>query len=294
MTFEQLKYFVQAYQLRSISLAADSLHISRQVLSRSLNNLEKELNISLFQRSVSGVMPTEAGKILYHSAVKILNEQTYAQNKLNSLILEKSQKQRIRIAIPESFMKVTGNSFSDKIATEYPDTFFNVKLSKKEKQRKFYLDNEITIFALEHRYAYKEKLNDRFTLEFLFDRPLYIWIAKTHPLNKLSTPISFSQLKHYPFCILKNSFNGVDFADLLYSKENPFVDTEQSFRSLIYDFGYFTIDCAIGGTFFFSNVFDDRFILKKTDETMYYYVIYRNDMKYSLINFIKNYFESTI
>lgn len=294
MTFEQLKYFVQIYQLHSISLAADSLHISRQVLSRSLNNLEKEVNIELFQRSVSGVTPTEAGKIFYTSATNILNEQTSVLNKLNILISDKSQKQRIRIAMPESFIKIIGNDFSNKIAIQYPNIFFNIKLSQKKKNHKFYLDNEITIFAIEYPYSHKERANDRFTIEYLFEKPLYIWIANNHPLAQISTPITLSQLKNYPFCVLRNSFNGLDFADLLHSNENPYVDTEQSFRSTIRDFGYFTIDCFIGNMFFFQNIFDNTFISKKTSEKMYYYIVYRNDMKYNLIQYIKSFFQSTI
>ena len=59
MELRQIQYFVQLYKDCNITKASQALFIFQQGLSKSINKLEEELGFTLFQRSVSGVKPTD-------------------------------------------------------------------------------------------------------------------------------------------------------------------------------------------------------------------------------------------
>ena len=62
MTLEQLTYLIELSRHHSISEAADALYITQSALSMSLGTLEKELGLTLFDRSNKGISPTEEGQ----------------------------------------------------------------------------------------------------------------------------------------------------------------------------------------------------------------------------------------
>ncbi len=74
MTFEQLEYFVAAAEHDTFFDAANAVHISQSNLSKQIIKLEKELNISLFDRSRRSAHLTEGGRIFYKEAVALLDQ----------------------------------------------------------------------------------------------------------------------------------------------------------------------------------------------------------------------------
>ncbi len=50
MTLNQLIYFEKVAEIENMGLAANLLHIAQPSLSISISNLEKELNLTLFNR----------------------------------------------------------------------------------------------------------------------------------------------------------------------------------------------------------------------------------------------------
>lgn len=74
MEIRQLRHLVAAIDTGTLSVAADSVFITQPALTRSLQNLEHELGVELLQRLPRGVVPTEAGELLYRHAHLIINE----------------------------------------------------------------------------------------------------------------------------------------------------------------------------------------------------------------------------
>ena len=62
MRIEQLHYFQTLIQLGSFNKAAIALHITQPGLSDAIKSLEKEVGVSLINRSHKGVILTDAGK----------------------------------------------------------------------------------------------------------------------------------------------------------------------------------------------------------------------------------------
>lgn len=63
-----------AANFKSISKAADHLHIAQPALSRQLKKLEDDLDVELLQRDARGVRLTEAGTWLFEKAESVLRQ----------------------------------------------------------------------------------------------------------------------------------------------------------------------------------------------------------------------------
>ncbi|MCR5757974.1 MAG: LysR family transcriptional regulator [Selenomonas sp.] len=61
MDIEQIKYFLAVYDCKQMTLAAESLFISQSSLSKHIGQLEKEVGVSLFDRSGRTLHVTSAG-----------------------------------------------------------------------------------------------------------------------------------------------------------------------------------------------------------------------------------------
>lgn len=72
MTFEQIYYFSKIYEKGSINGAANACYISYQAMSKSLRNLEQELEMMLVIRNHSNISFTPEGLIFYEDCKKIL------------------------------------------------------------------------------------------------------------------------------------------------------------------------------------------------------------------------------
>ena len=72
MTFEQLYYFSKVYETGSINSAANACYISYQAMSKSLKNLEHELDMPLMIRTHAGASFTPEGRIFYEDCQNCL------------------------------------------------------------------------------------------------------------------------------------------------------------------------------------------------------------------------------
>ena len=74
MEIRQLRYFLKIIELKSVSRAADLLHIAQPALGLHVRKLEDELHAQLLFRHSRGVEPTPAGKLLQQRAIAILEQ----------------------------------------------------------------------------------------------------------------------------------------------------------------------------------------------------------------------------
>ena len=74
MQLDQLKYLAELHKTLCMTKAAENLYVTQPAISKSMNNLEKELGIKLFTGTRSGVEFTLAGEKIVKQSQKILNE----------------------------------------------------------------------------------------------------------------------------------------------------------------------------------------------------------------------------
>lgn len=83
MELRQLKYFLAVADARSFVSAAKSLYISRQAVSKSISQLEAELNVELFLRDSSGAFLTPVGILFYERVRNCLLELEQLQKEIS-------------------------------------------------------------------------------------------------------------------------------------------------------------------------------------------------------------------
>ncbi|MBT0717231.1 LysR family transcriptional regulator [Rosenbergiella epipactidis] len=84
MNLRRLKYFVKIVDTGSLTRASEVLHIAQPALSQQLATLEGEFNQQLLIRTKRGVIPTDAGQVLYHHAKSILKQYEFARVAVSS------------------------------------------------------------------------------------------------------------------------------------------------------------------------------------------------------------------
>jgi DNA-binding transcriptional LysR family regulator len=73
LEFRQLRYFVAVAEEGNLTAAARRLHVSQPPITRQIRQLEEELRVELLVRSSKGVQLTEAGKLFFVEAKRLLN-----------------------------------------------------------------------------------------------------------------------------------------------------------------------------------------------------------------------------
>lgn len=82
MQLDYIDYFLHLCQTGSFSRASDELFMTRQNLSRIINDMEKELNITIFERHAKGVSLTHQGEIFFQFAQQTQNAYKEMQEQL--------------------------------------------------------------------------------------------------------------------------------------------------------------------------------------------------------------------
>ncbi|MDD4082900.1 MAG: LysR family transcriptional regulator [Sphaerochaetaceae bacterium] len=80
MNLLHLKYVVEVEKSKSISKAADNLHMGQPNLSRGIRELEDSIGITIFNRSSRGITVTEKGEEFILYAKAILDQVDYVES----------------------------------------------------------------------------------------------------------------------------------------------------------------------------------------------------------------------
>jgi DNA-binding transcriptional LysR family regulator len=74
MELRQLRYFVAVAEEMNITRAADRLHMTQPPLSRQIQQIEEDVGLPLFERGSRPLRLTEAGRIFYTQAKRLIEE----------------------------------------------------------------------------------------------------------------------------------------------------------------------------------------------------------------------------
>lgn len=85
MDVRKLEAFCKVYELQNFSKAGEVMFLSQPTISSHVANLEEELGVRLFDRMGRKVMPTQAGHVLYRSAVAVFDNLDQAKASIEML-----------------------------------------------------------------------------------------------------------------------------------------------------------------------------------------------------------------
>jgi LysR family nitrogen assimilation transcriptional regulator len=124
MNLRQLMYFQRVIEAGNMTAAAEQLHLAQPALGAQIRQLEKELNVALILRHSRGVSPTEAGRLLYERAKKILREVEDIRAEVQSLGAGK--KDSIVLGLSPSIMLLIGAEVLLEAKREMPGVFLSL------------------------------------------------------------------------------------------------------------------------------------------------------------------------
>lgn len=86
MDIKHMKYFVEVVDQKGMTNASKSLYIAQPTISKAIKDLEKELNMTFFDRSKRQLVLTDAGKVFYKKCKEILTLYKDLPKEINSLL----------------------------------------------------------------------------------------------------------------------------------------------------------------------------------------------------------------
>ena len=199
MNIKQLEYFVQAAYSNSLNEAANKLYITQPTLSASLNNLEKELNLVIFDRQKRGVILTADGLALLAEANKMLesyqNMLKISQNCYNTIVgditLYGIPQIVNSILLPAAKISLRNYQNIKLEIVENDNTVASIKgLKENEIYLGVYADNIVDNIL--------ESINC--DSEVIFKGESYLYISTENPYSKLES-INLSDLHRFSFAM---------------------------------------------------------------------------------------------
>ena len=198
MTIQQLNYAITISEMGSFNKASEVLYIAQPSLSSAMQELEKELGITIFNRSARGVTLTNDGEEFIQYARQIV--QQYER------MLEKYGKS---VSLKKKFGISTQHySFAVKSFVEMVKQFDTgeYEFAIRETKTREVIDDVSTgksevgiLYLSDFNRKAIEKLLRSNGLEFhhLIDCDAYVYLWKGHPLAEKSS-IRFSDLADFP------------------------------------------------------------------------------------------------
>lgn len=97
MTFLQVQYFLKVCETGNISGAAQELFMTRSALSKAIRELEGEFDTELFERTPSGLVPTNPGEALRQKALELVLLMDETGDLMRSVVRETEEHVRLGI-----------------------------------------------------------------------------------------------------------------------------------------------------------------------------------------------------
>ncbi len=244
MTLQQLKYIATIAATGSLSNAAKELFISQPSLTKSVKELEKEMGITIFDRTNRGISVSKEGEVFLGYARQVLEQAALLEEKYKT---QSESKQEFCVSTQHYSFAV--NAFVDLIK-EYGRSNYDFCLRETQTYEIIddvaHMKSEIGILyyndfnkAVLHKLF---KANDLKFSELLVAKP-HIFISKGNPLAQKNS-VTMDELKPYPYLSFEqgehNSFYFSEeiFSTVLHSKNIQVSDRATLFNLLIGLNGY--------------------------------------------------------
>ena len=215
MTLQQLKYVTTIANIGSISEAAKRLFVSQPSLTKAIKELEKEMGITIFDRTNKGITVSKEGERFLGYARQVLEQAALLEEQYKSQSGGKKQ-----FSVSTQHYSFAVNAFVELLKGAEIDQY---DVSLRETQTYEIIDDvahmksEIgLLYYNDFNRPVLEKLihTNELTFTELFTAHPHIFIGKTHPLAH-KEEVSMDELEEYPYI----SFEQGDHNSFYFSEE---------------------------------------------------------------------------
>ena len=235
MYLKEQTYILEIYNARSLSKAADKLHLTQPALSSFLANVEEELGIPLFTRTNRNLIPTKAGELYVRTARKMIRIQEQLQQELSPLLAAPSG--TLRIGIQRIRTAHLSPLLTHYFAERYPNIKLVITRRSMRPLRKMLADDEVDLllaFYIPYQFPSKEYSHyviekDRILLAVPEHSALPVIPAQENAQSSSPYPaIDIRTCSQYPFILQPLGTSMRYYADRLFKQHqmNPVKNIE--------------------------------------------------------------------
>lgn len=189
MDFRQLEAFVNVAKYKNFSKAGKALYLSQPTVSLHISNLEKELSVSLFDRTSKEVNLTPAGSEFLNYALDMIN----MKNKAIHQVVQTNQ--AISGSIHISTTLAPNLTVLPKAICRFREIHPEVRFTVEEKPSTVILEDICSLTSDIGIVGMKVE-NERFITRPLFEDPLVFICSESYPIEG---HICFTEFAQYKF-----------------------------------------------------------------------------------------------
>ena len=220
MTLNQLKYIVTVARCGTVKAAADELYISQPSLTKSIRELEKEMGITIFDRTNKGVTISKDGEIFLGYARQVLEQAALIDEKYKN-----GTAMRQEFCVSTQHYSFAVNAFVDLIK-EYGRESYDFSIRETQT---YEIIDDVARMKSEIGILYLNEFNGKVLKKILQARDLvftelfvakpHIFISDRNPLAKKKS-VRIADLKQYP-CLSfeQGEHNAFYFSEEMFSTE---------------------------------------------------------------------------
>ena len=215
MTLQQLRYIVMVAETGTITEAAGKLYISQPSLTNAIHELEKEMNITIFNRTNKGISVSKEGEDFLSYARQILEQAAILEDRYKG-----GNGGRKQYCVSTQHYSFAVNAFVDLIKQFGQDEY---DFSLRETQT-YEIIEDVAKLKSEIGILYTSSQNETIIMklirqndlkfEELFVAKPHVFISSKHPLADRET-LTLEDLEEYPYL----SFEQGDYNSFYFSEE---------------------------------------------------------------------------
>ena len=218
MTLQQLRYAITVAETGTITEAAKKLYISQPSLTNAIHELEKEMNLVIFQRTNKGILLSGEGEEFLGYARQVLEQASILEDKYKGNGGGKKQ-----FCVSTQHYSFAVNAFVDLIK-EYGQEEYDFSLRETQTYEIIedvaHMRSEIGILFLnDFNETVLRKILKTNDLEFheLFVAKPHVFISRKHPLTYRQV-ITNQELEEYPYLSFEQGeHNSFYFSEEIFS-----------------------------------------------------------------------------
>lgn len=218
MTIQQLKYIIAVAEKGSITEAARNLYISQPSLSNAIKDIEKEVGLTIFFRSRSGVTLTKEGVEFLGYARQVLQQMELLEDRYMTAL-----PQKIRFGVSAQHYTFTENAFVELVKAFGQDRYefyFNATGTYQiiEDVKNQISDLGVLYLSQENEAVLHRVFEDnQIIFQSLFVAKPHVFLQRAHPLATKQC-LKLEELKPYPrINFVQGNYASSYYAEEIYS-----------------------------------------------------------------------------
>ncbi len=215
MKLQQLRYVVKVAECGSITEASRRLFVSQPSITASIRDLENEMGVHIFERTIKGVIVSEEGETFLGYARQVLDQADLLEGKYKG-----TSEQVPHFSVSCQHYSFAVNAFVD-VIREFDAARYDFTLREEQTHEIIedvaHMKSELGILYLsEHNREVIERMlaANELVFEGLFCATPHVFVCADHPLADHAS-VTLEDLEDYPFL----SYEQGSYNSFYYSEE---------------------------------------------------------------------------